>query len=53
METTPREEAIAWLAGQLRFERLLDDLHRRSEAAGGPVDLAVAGERDVRVPQAA
>jgi hypothetical protein len=38
--TTPRDEAVAWLVGQLRFERLLTDLRGRSEEAGGPVDLA-------------
>lgn len=37
---TPRAEAVAWLVGRLRFERLLADLHQRADAAGAPVAIA-------------
>jgi glucose-6-phosphate dehydrogenase assembly protein OpcA len=39
--TTPlaRDEALGWLATQLRWERQLADLRRHAEATGEPVLL--------------
>ena len=33
----PRAEAIAWLAGQFRWESLLADLHELAEREAAPV----------------
>jgi hypothetical protein len=33
----PRSEAIAWLAGQFRWEALLADLHELAEREAAPV----------------
>ena len=38
-----RDDALAWLTGRLRWERLLTDLHRRSEVLGDPVAMAAPG----------
>jgi hypothetical protein len=38
--TTDGAQALAWLAGRLRWERTLRDLAERATAAGGPVRLA-------------
>ena len=52
METSSndRAEAIAWLAGRLRFEQLLTDLQGRAAANGRPVQLerADAGTREIK-----
>jgi hypothetical protein len=41
----PRAEALAWLAGQFRWESLLADLHELSERETAPVvDLDQAAE---------
>ena len=45
--TTPetnRAEAIAWLAGRLRFEQLLGDLQAKASANGAPTRLEAAPE---------
>jgi len=34
-----RDEALAWLAGRLRWERLLTELHQRTEATDEPRDV--------------
>ena len=39
---TPRDDALAWLNGRLQYERWLDDLHARSDAAGSPATFAPA-----------
>jgi hypothetical protein len=45
-----RVEAIAWLAGRLRFEHLLSDLQQRATANGRPVQLerADAGAHETK-----
>ena len=45
-----RAEALAWLAGRLRFEQLLTDLQRRAAANSRPVQLeaADAGTPEIR-----
>ena len=36
---TARDEALAWIAGRLQFERLFDSLRAEYERTGEPVDL--------------
>ena len=45
-----RAEALAWLAGRLRFEQLLADLQRRAAANSRPVQLEAAdvGASEIR-----
>ena len=41
----PRAEALAWLAGQFRWESLLADLHELAEREAAPlVDLEQRGQ---------
>ena len=41
----PRAEALAWLAGQFRWESLLADLHELAEREAAPVvDLEHPGQ---------
>jgi hypothetical protein len=41
-----RHEALAWLAGRLRWERLLTELHQHTEATDEPIELPT----EVRAP---
>jgi hypothetical protein len=53
--TTPRDEgrdaALAWMAGRLRFEQLLADLHHGND--GTPVEAEVFELVDERTDEAA
>ena len=45
--TTPetnRAEAVAWLAGRLRFEQLLSDLQAKATTDGAPARLEAVAE---------
>ena len=48
----PRAEALAWLAGQFRWESLLADLHELAEREAAPRSLHSRGPEKLRVGSA-